>query len=218
MEEKFWLERWEKNEIGFHKEEPHHDLLRFFDRLQVATKDTFFVPLCGKSPDLVWLNGRGLDVVGVELSRLAVDAFIEENRLNGNWSIAAEMPCWLGQGYTLFCGNFFKLSAADLGDVRAAYDRGSLVAMPVEMRANYASHLARLMPVDSRLLLISYEYDQSETYGPPFSVSFAEVKKIFAANFEIELLVEEDALWSHQGLVARGVSKLAEFAVLLTRK
>ncbi|NIQ11249.1 MAG: thiopurine S-methyltransferase, partial [Gammaproteobacteria bacterium] len=69
MDEKFWLERWENDEIGFHKEEPHHYLIRFIDRLQIRTGETFFVPLCGKSHDLVWLHDRGLDVVGIELSR-----------------------------------------------------------------------------------------------------------------------------------------------------
>jgi len=40
---------------------------------------------------------------------------------------------------------------------------------------------------------------------------------LFSSKFQIELLVEEDALWSHQGLVERGVTKLSEFAMLLKR-
>ncbi len=218
MEEKFWLERWEKNDIGFHKEEPHHFLLRFFDALSVNAGDAFFVPLCGKSPDLVWLQGKGLAVAGVDLSSLAVEAFIAENKLVGDWSTAAGMPCWMGQRYKLFCGDFFRLTAADLGNVSAAYDRGSLVALPDGMRKKYAEHLARLMPTGSRILVISYEYEQIETYGPPFSVPLADIKDLFAADFKVELLVEEDTLWSHRGLAARGVTRLTEFAVLMTRR
>ena len=108
MDEKFWLERWQQNDIGFHKEDPHHFLLKFYDRLHVGAGDTLFVPLCGKSPDLVWLNRRSLDVVGVELSRLAVDAFLEENQLIGEWSAAAGLLCWLGKNYKIFCGDFFQ--------------------------------------------------------------------------------------------------------------
>lgn len=218
MKEKFWLERWEQNDIGFHKEEPHHFLLRFFDALSVNAGDSFFVPLCGKSPDLVWLQGKGLAVVGVELSRLAVESFVDENQLVGDWSTAADMPCWMGQRYKLFCGDFFRLTAADLGNISSAYDRGSLVALPEEMRKGYAEHLARLMPTGSRILVISYEYDQIETYGPPFSVALTDIHKLFAADYQVELLVEEDTLWSHRGLASRGVTKLTEFAVLMTRK
>ena len=82
----------------------------------------------------------------------------------------------------------------------------------------YAAHLAALLPSDSRILLIGYTYNQSETNGPPFSVSQQELETLFVEKFRIEILAEEDALWSHQGLVARGVTQLMEYAVLLTRK
>ena len=218
MDEKFWLRRWETGDIGFHKEEPHHFLQRFFDALNLSPEDQCLVPLCGKSPDLAWLHGRGLRVTGVELSRLAVDAFISENHLHGKWTTSARMSCYLDQRYRLYCGDFFLLTAAVLGPVRATYDRGALVAMPPGLRNRYATHLAALMPTGSRILLISYEYDQDETYGPPFSVPYAGLDGLFEDWFEIELLVEEDVLWSHQRLAARGVTELIEYAALLTRK
>ena len=58
---------------------------------------------------------------------------------------------------------------------------------------------------------------RAETDGPPFSVSQKELETLFGEDFQIEILAEEDALWSHQGLVARGVTQLTEYAVLLTR-
>ncbi|NIQ11248.1 MAG: thiopurine S-methyltransferase, partial [Gammaproteobacteria bacterium] len=70
----------------------------------------------------------------------------------------------LSQSYKLFCGDFFQLPADALGDVRAAYDRGCLVALPDEMRRRYADHLTHVMPSGSRVLVISYDYDQIETY------------------------------------------------------
>ncbi len=218
MDETFWLRRWESGDIGFHKEEPHHYLQRFYAALDLKPGDQCFVPLCGKSHDLAWLHGRDLKATGIELSRLAVDAFISENRLNGEWTTSAGMPCYLDRSYKLYCGDFFMLTASDLGDVHAAYDRGSLVALPPALRDRYAVHLAGLMPIGSRVLLISYDYDQNETHGPPFSVPCVEVSGLFEDWFELELLAEEDILWSHQGMAARGVTKLVEFAVLLTRK
>ena len=65
---------------------------------------------------------------------------------------------------------------------------------------------------------VSYEYDQAEIDGPPFSAPLGVVSELYEADFEVELLVEEDALWSHQGLEQRGLTWLKEFAVLLTRR
>ena len=218
MDEEFWLKRWEKNDIGFHKAEPHRYLLKFFGSLHVRPGDPCFVPLCGKSRDLVWLRAQELSVVGVELSSMAVKAFVSENKLRGSWQTRGGMPCYLAAGFKLFCGNFFQLTAAHLSGVRAAYDRGALVAMPPEMRVHYAQHLAGLLPAGSRVLLVSYAYDQSETYGPPFSVPVDEVKVLFEEHFQVELLKTEDSLGSHQGLAARGVTQLSEFVVLLKRR
>jgi len=218
MDKKFWLRRWETGEIGFHKDEPHHYLQRFFDALALSPGDHCLVPLCGKTPDLAWLHGRGLRVTGIELSRLAVDAFVNDNHSNGEWTTSAGVPCYLDQRYRLYCGDFFVLTTSVLGPVRAAYDRGALVALPPGQRNRYAARLAALMPTGSRILLISYDYDQDETDGPPFSVPYAGLDGLFGDWFEIELLVAEDVLWSHQRLAMRGVTDLTEFAALLTRK
>lgn len=217
MDQEFWFRRWKKNEIGFHMTDPHHYLPKFYDLLQVQPGDSVFVPLCGKSPDLTWLHKQGLNVVGIELSRTAVEAFFSENGLSGRWTTEADMPCCRAKGYKIYCGDFFKLTTVELAGARSLYDRGSLVAMPPEMRTRYAAHLAALLPSGSRVLLISYTYNQAETDGPPFSVSQKELETLFGEDFQIEILTEEDALWSHQGLVAKGVTQLTEYAALLIR-
>ena len=134
MEEGFWHQRWETNDIGFHKVEPHHDLVKFFGRLGVGPGGTVFVPLCGKSPDLVWLREQGLHVVGVELSRIAVEAFFAENDLPCEWTTLNGLPCCRAEGYTIYCGDLFALNAESLFGATALYDRGSLVALPPGMR------------------------------------------------------------------------------------
>ncbi len=217
MDKEFWFRRWQKNEIGFHMTEPHHSLAKFYDLLQMQPGDSIFVPLCGKSPGLVWLREEGLNVVGIELSRTAVEAFFNENHLSGKWTIEAGIPCCRAEGYKIYCGDFFKLANADLDGACTVYDRGALVALPPEMRSRYVAHLAALLPSGSRMLLISYIYNQAETAGPPFSVSQKELESLFGEDFQIEFLIEEDALWSHPGLVARGVTQLTEYVVLLTR-
>lgn len=218
MDQDFWHRRWEKNEIGFHMTDPHHFLQKFFPLLQTQLRDRIFIPLCGKSPDMVWLREEGLNVVGIELSRTAVEAFFVENDLVVSWSTRGEIPCSCADGYEIYCGDFFTLPAAELAGISAFYDRGALVALPPEMRACYTGHLSALLPSDSRILLVGYRYNQAETDGPPFSVSQEELETLFVDNFQMEILAEEEALWSHQGLAARGVTQLTEYAVLLTRK
>ena len=218
MDKDFWHRRWQKNEIGFHMTDPHHFLQQFFPLLQTQPTDSLFVPLCGKSPDLVWLREEGLKVVGIELSRTAIVAFFNENDLPGHWTDEAVLPFCSAEGYKLYCGDFFDLTATEVSGINAYYDRGALVALPPEMRVRYVAHMAALMPPGGRVLLISYSYNQSETKGPPFSVPQQELEILFSESFRVEILSEEDALRSHQGLAARGVTKLMEYAVLLTRK
>lgn len=218
MDREFWYRRWRKNEIGFHLADPHHFLQKYFPLLQTQPADRIFVPLCGKSPDLVWLRGKGLEVIGIELSRIAVEAFFDENGLPGRWTDEAPLSCCSAEGYQLYCGDFFRLPAQALTGVNAYYDRGALVALPPEMRVRYAARLAKLMSSSSRMLLVSYSYNQSETNGPPFSVPQQELQTLFAEKFQIEFLSEEDVLWSHQGLIERGVTQLTEHAVLLIKK
>ena len=218
MDKNFWHRRWQKNEIGFHMTDPHHFLQQFFPLLQTQPTDSVFVPLCGKSPDLVWLREEGLKVVGIELSRTAIMSFFNENDLPGHWTDEAVLPFCSAEGYKLYCGDFFDLTATEVSGINAYYDRGALVALPPEMRVRYVAHMAALMPPGGRVLLISYSYNQSETKGPPFSVPQQELEILFSESFRVEILSEEDVLRSHQGLAARGVTKLMEYAVLLTRK
>ena len=106
MNKEFWFKRWKKNEIGFHLTEPHRLLRKFFSLLQTEAGETVFVPLCGKSPDMTWLHEQGHNVVGVELSRTAVEAFFSENSIVGEWTTVADMPCYCAEGFKVFCGDF----------------------------------------------------------------------------------------------------------------
>ena len=69
----FWIERWQNGEIGFHQQAGNDLLPKHWPSLQAPSRSTVFVPLCGKSFDMVWLASQGHHVVGVELSPLAVD-------------------------------------------------------------------------------------------------------------------------------------------------
>ncbi len=217
MDHCFWKERWQQNEIGFHMDERHEYLHQYFHRLHVGP-ETVFVPLCGKSPDLLWLRQQGARVLGVELSEIAVQDFFRENTLEVEIKKKSGFDCYHTEGITIFCGDLFSLPKEDISDVRGVYDRGALVALPINMRKDYAAHLCRILPADSRILLVSYDYDQTRIDGPPFSVPLPEIEALFGDVFSVELLAEHDALPSHKILQQRGIGNLTEFACLLTHR
>ena len=217
MDHDFWIERWSRDEIGFHMDERHEFLHQYYHRLHVGP-ETVFVPLCGKSPDLLWLRQQGAKVLGVELSELAVRAFFAENGLDAEIDESGAIPRFHSAGVTLFQGDLFQLSPDDFRHVRAVYDRGSLVALPPPMRREYADFLCRSLPIDSRILMVGYDYDQAELPGPPFAVPLPEIEQLFGMTFQLELLAQHDALPSHHLLRQRGLSRLIEYACLLTHR
>jgi len=217
MHPDFWENRWRQNEIGFHMEKRHACLDRFYHRLEIGMGGVF-VPLCGKSPDLLWIRRQGASVLGVELSEIAVSDFFRENGLAAAVATEDGLSRYQADGITLFCGDLFELAAKHLSGIEGVYDRGSLVAFPPEMRQNYAQHLVSILPADCRMLLISYDYDQAEVDGPPFSVPMPEIEALFGGDFDLERLSERDALPTHNLLQQRGLKSLTEFACLLKRK
>lgn len=203
MEPSFWLERWQRNEIGFHQAAPHQALAHHWSRLALAPGSRVFVPLAGKSLDMVWLAAEGHRVVGIDLAAEAVQAFTAENG-----------PI---ERVELRCGDLFELDAQSLGPIDAVFDRASLVALPPPLRQRYASKMAELSPPGTRTLLVSMEYDQSRMNGPPHSVEQAEVQALFGSTHSIELLERDNALADFPKFAQRGVSALAETCYLLTR-
>ena len=143
MDHRFWKKKWQQNEIGFHMDERHEYLHQYFHRLHVGP-ETVFVPLCGKSPDLLWLRQQGARVLGVELSEIAVQDFFRENDLVVDVKKMSGFDCYHTEGMTIFCGDLFSLPKEDASDVRGVYDRGALVALPINMRKDYAAHLCRI--------------------------------------------------------------------------
>lgn len=173
MDAEFWHERWQDGRIGFHQDVYNAQLVDHWQHLGLAIGSTVFVPLAGKSRDMVWLADQGHKVLGVELNGEAVEAFLAEND-----------P--VSPNIDLRCGDFFALTPEDLASVNAVYDRASLIALPPEMRARYAQHMIACLPPKAQIFLVTLEYPQPEMDGPPFSVSEAEVRQLYGDPYEIE--------------------------------
>ena len=108
MEAKFWLDKWQANQIAFHAETVHPMLLNHWDALEIERSSRVFVPLCGKSKDMVWLRERGHEVVGVELSEIAAEAFFAENTIEAERSEVGLFSSYSAAGYRILCGDLFN--------------------------------------------------------------------------------------------------------------
>ena len=210
MKKDFWLERWERAEIGFHQDEINPYLVHYWPSLGANPDSTVFVPLCGKSRDMVWLRSQGHPVLGVELSPVAVRSFFAENGLDPVTSIHGNFDQCEAGHIRILCGDFFDLALDDLREVKAVFDRASLVALPPEMRTQYVSHMLKILPQGTQILLITFEYDQSRMSGPPFAVTREEVHALYEKAASVELLAHIDTLDDNQRFRTRGLDHLYE--------
>ena len=139
MQPEFWHERWSSNRIGFHRDAPLPLLVAHWTALGLAPDARVFVPLCGKSLDMVWLAERGHRVLGVELSELAVRQFFDERGLVPAIHETAAGAHFVAGAYELIVGDAFALEADVLADCAAVYDRAALIALPPDLRRTYAA-------------------------------------------------------------------------------
>ncbi len=218
MEKNFWLERWERSEIGFHEGVANAWLQQYWPEMSAPEGAGVFVPLCGKSVDMQWLRLRHHRVLGVELSRLAVEAFFREQSLAFQHGMHGRFEQFDADGIRLLCGDFFDLTREDLGGISCVYDRASMVALPPEMRARYAAHLMQILPAGARILLITFDYPQVQMPGPPFALGRAEIEHLYGGVADIRMLADMDVLPQNPRFASRGISSLRERIFILQKK
>ena len=194
MDSKFWQQRWQDGRIGFHKSNVNPQLTEYFSELAVPISGQVLVPLCGKSVDMVWLAHAGYDVVGVELVETAVQAFFVEQKViptiteftsaTVNAILKRYQGQLAGQTITLWAADIFAISAIDIGEINAVYDRAALIALPATMRADYSAQIVKLSN-HAPQLLITLNYDQSKKDGPPFSISQQQLQQYYDTDYKI---------------------------------
>ena len=183
-----WHKRWENNKIGWHAEQINSQLIEYFSKLNLVTGDKIFVPLCGKSLDMLYLLQKGLKVVGVEMSEIAAEQFFSENKLEYSVSKIDGLKLYEGKGIQIFCGDFFTLNPRHLVNVKAVYDRASLIALDKALRQKYVNHLNDIISIDAKILLLTLNYPQHQRIGPPFAVSKSEVDSLYGGSFQCQKL------------------------------
>lgn len=167
-----WLDRWANGRTGWHEESGNAGLKSHWPDCANGTR--VLVPLCGKTIDLLWLSHHGHEVVGVELSDIAVRNFFSEHDLAYQVEKGEYLDCFSATDVpiTLYCGDYFSFDAPPFD---ALYDRGALVAMPDSLRPEYVEHTKQLLRPEAVRMIITLEYDQRVVQGPPFSVLPTEI-------------------------------------------
>lgn len=198
MDANFWHQKWERGDIGFNQAQVNPFLAHYFGLLGLAPGSRIFLPLCGKTIDFEWLLGNGYRVAGAELSELAIRELFDSLRLTPEIVNEGELVRYSAPNIDIFVGDFFALSAEQLGVVDAVYDRAALVALPAGTRNPYVSTLMEITH-QAPQLLISYEYDQSRVDGPPFSVPDAEIQQHYGGAFNIRALERQDVQGGMKG-------------------
>ena len=216
MKKDFWLERWAREETGFHDNEVNAYLTQYWHELHLAQNSAVFVPLCGKSVDMQWLREQGHIVLGVELSCIAAQAFFKENGYTPKYLSSGKFSQYAANDIRILCGDFFDVSRDDLATVSAVYDRAAMVALPPEMRERYVKHLVSILPPAAKILLITFDYPQIEMQGPPFAVSSAETEALYREHADIRLIVQRDVLAENPRFQKRGLTRLQESIYLLS--
>ena len=221
MEADYWHKKWDADSIGFHQARTNKRLQQWWPDVGVAPSAEVFVPLCGKSLDMLWLHQQGYRVFGIELSQKAIEDFFRENDLPFEQGTEAPFEVFTGtgkaEGIRLLAGDLFALTAEHCQNVSAVYDRASLIAMNDDLRPKYARHLATILPKGCTSLLLVIDYDASKMQGPPFPVPDPMVTSLFAQNFDIRQLAHYSGPKYVGNLSERGLDSLEERVYRLHR-
>ena len=192
MEHSFWHSKWQNNEIGFHEPKGNALLIKYSyvllgpDSIEASQK-RIFVPLCGKTRDIAWLLSKGCQVVGAELSELAISQLFDDLDLTPAVKSSSKGKVYSAPNLTIFVGDIFALRRDDVGEVAGVYDRAALVALPDGLRQKYTKHLINITH-NAPQLVITFDYDQSKLPGPPFCVNEEMVVEMYASNYSISQL------------------------------
>jgi thiopurine S-methyltransferase len=218
MDNNFWHARWQANQIGFHQNEINPYLVQYWPSLRLESQGRVFVPLCGKTLDMIWLLDQGHAIIGSEISPVAVEAFFTENRLSPEIRQEDGFTRWYCDRVEILCGDFFELMPGDIGSIDALYDRAALIALTPSQRARYAARITELLAPQTPGLLVTLDYAQQQMAGPPFAVSTDEVRSLYQRGFSIEQLAHTDIIEAQPQFREKGLTALSESVYRLRRR
>ena len=183
----FWHHRWHNQKIGWHRKMYNDLLLKNWSKINATEGGNVFVPLCGKSLDMLWLAEQGHTIVGLEMVPQAIESFFIENQFHFDIVEFGKHRKYSSQPFTIFQGDFFDISTG-LIQADAWYDRAALIAIDPSNRKEYVNQISKQTKSGAVGLLITFAYPQEQMQGPPFALQDHTVRDLFSDGFELELL------------------------------
>ena len=195
----FWTDRWKEGKTGWHRDEVHNILIKYVDELTGGRSNLrVFLPLCGKSVDMLWLADQGHTVVGVELAKQAIESFFTENNLTFTLESVkmaargepAEVYKCKEKKITIFCCDLFTFNEEDVGGkFDAIWDRGSLSAIVPSINGNrYTKKMHSLLDNDGNCIVETHYYEVDRGGQPPASISDELRTELYGEDFDIKEL------------------------------
>jgi thiopurine S-methyltransferase len=216
MDAEYWLKRWREQRTGWHRDAPMPLLAKHWPSLGVPDDARILVPLAGKSLDMLWLSEQGYRVRGVEVSPLAIEQFFTDNALEPQRS--ADGGRYTAGNIEIIRDDIFAIDDGEFAICNAVYDRAAIIAQPALERERYVREVYGKLPTDCTGLMITLEYPTDEMEAPPFAVDEAEICRLFAAPWNVELLERRDILVEQPGFREQGVSALSTAVYRLERR
>ena len=195
----YWTDRWKKGKTDWHREEVHNILFKYVDELTGGRSNLrVFLPLCGKSVDMLWLADQGHTVVGVELAKQAIESFFTENNLTFKVESVkmtasgepAEVYKCNEKNITIFCCDLYTFEEEDAGGkFDAIWDRGSLSAIvPSANGKRYTKKMHSLLAHHGNCIVETHYYEVDRGGKPPASISDELRNELYGEDFTIKEL------------------------------
>jgi thiopurine S-methyltransferase len=156
-------------------------------------------------------------VKGVELSPVALESFFMEHGIPARRRVRSCFDVYEADEFTLYGGDYFKLTPSLLGSVSAVYDRAALISWTPAAREAYVKHFTLLTSPGTQTLLITVEFPPEQMSGPPFPLTRDTIVNLYSSHYSIEELARHEILELEPRLKARGLTELREVCYRLTR-
>ena len=165
---------------------------KIFSEMVEDRNISLLLPMCGRSPDLLWLAEQGHTVTGIEWSERAVKQFFQDSEvMYSTEECRFTSGDKLGSIYrgvdvpvTIYCADLFSLKGhSSIGKFDCIWDHGSVGSFHPEksQRADYVAVCDSMLKPGGKILLSTFDYEQSEHAAFPFACSERDVHEMYGA-------------------------------------
>ena len=144
-----WKEKWDRGLTGWHTDKVDARLKQYLSMLTDGKEQpaSILVTWCGKSVDIPWLCEQGYNVVGVEISEIAVKQLFEENGIPYDTAQEGEFKIHKASDRPLkiITGDYYKLTPEVCGIFEAVWDHNAFGAADLSNRELYIQVLITLL-------------------------------------------------------------------------